>query len=40
MKRKRKKNGQKKDSIKARILPAAVRDRGRGEEAVGGEGVP
>ena len=47
MKRKRKKNWPKKrkkitvrqDSIKARSLPAAVRGRGRGEEAVGGEGV-
>ena len=27
------------DSIKARSLPAAVRGRGRGEEAMGGEGV-
>ena len=27
------------DSIKARSLPAAVRSRGRGEEAMGGEGV-
>ena len=36
---KKKKITVRQDSIKARSLPAAVRGRVRGEEAVGGEGV-
>ena len=36
---KKKKITVRQDSIKARSLPATVRSRGGGEEAVGGEGV-
>ena len=36
---KKKKITVRQDSIKARSLPVAVRSRGRGEEAMGGEGV-
>ena len=36
---KKKKITVRQDSIKARSLPATVRSRGRGEEAMGGEGV-
>ena len=36
---KKKKIAVRQDSIKARSLPAAVRGRRRGEEAMGGEGV-